>query len=99
MKSMICAATTLAYYDRNEPVVLHVDTSIKGLGAALFQNNKPIAFASKALTPKETRYANIERELLVVVFDGCEKFHSYLYGRSFVIKTDHRPLEQIHFDG
>ena len=27
---------------------------------------------------------------------GCEKFHSYLYGRSFVVKTNHRPLEQIH---
>ena len=74
---MICAATTLACYDRNEPVVLHVDASIKGLGAALFQINKPITFASKALTPTETRYANIERELLAVVY-GCEKFHSYL---------------------
>ena len=95
VKSMICTATTLAYYDRNEPVVLHVDASMKGLGAALFQNNRPIAFASKVLTPVETRYANIERELLAVVY-GCEKFHSYLYGRSFVVKTDHRPLEQIH---
>ena len=95
MKSLICTTTTLAYYDRNEPVVLHVDASIKGLGAALFQNNKPITFASKSLTPAETRYANIERELLAVVY-GCEKFHSYLYGRSFVVKTDHRPLEQIH---
>ena len=89
---MICTAT-LAFYDRREPVVLHVDASIKGLGAALFQNNRPIAFASKALTPAETRY--IERELLAVVY-GCEKFHSYLYGRPFVVKTDHRPLEQIH---
>jgi len=95
VKSLICTTTTLAYYDRNEPVVLHVDASSKGLGAALFQENKPIAFASKALTPAETRYANIERELLAVVY-GCEKFHSYLYGRSFVVKTDHRPLEQIH---
>ena len=95
MKALICTTTTLAYYDRSEPVVLHVDASIKGLGAALFQNDKPIAFASKALTPTETRYANIERELLAVVY-GCEKFHSYLYGRSFVVKTDHRPLEQIH---
>ena len=95
VKALICTTTTLAYYDRNEPVVLHVDASIKGLGAALFQNDKPIAFASKALTPAETRYANIERELLAVVY-GCEKFHSYLYGRSFVVKTDHRPLEQIH---
>ena len=95
VKALICTTTTLAYYDRNEPVVLHVDASIKGLGAVLFQNDKPIAFASKALTPAETRYANIERELLAVVY-GCEKFHSYLYGRSFVVKTNHRPLEQIH---
>ena len=94
-KVKLCTTMTLAYYDRNEPVVLHVDASIKGLGAALFQNNKPIAFASKALTPAETRYANIERELLAVVY-GCEKFHSSLYGRSFVVKTDHRPLEQIY---
>ena len=56
----------------NEPVALHVDASITGLDVALFQNNKPIAFASKALTPAETRYATIERELLAVVYD-CEK--------------------------
>ena len=95
VKALICTTTTLAYYDRNETVVLYVDASIKGLGAALFQNDKPIAFASKTLTPAETRYANIERELLAVVY-GCKKLHSYLYGRSFVVKTDHRPLEQIH---
>ena len=92
VKSMICSATTLVYYNRRESVVPHADASIKGLGAALFQNNRPIAFASKALTPA---YANIERELLAVDYD-CEKFHSYLYGRSFVVKTEHRPLEQIH---
>ena len=59
------------------------------------QENKPIAFASKALSSAESRYANIERELLAVVY-GCEKFHTYLYGRQFVIESDHRPLEQIH---
>ena len=88
---MIFTTRTLAYYDRNEPVVLHVDKSFKGLGAALLQNDKPVAFTSKALTPAKTRYANVERELLAVVY-GCEKIHSYLYGRSFVLKTDHRPL-------
>lgn len=65
------------------------------MGAALFQDNKSIAFASKALTLAGTRYAIIGRELLAVVY-GCEKFHSYLYGRSFVVRTDHRPLEQVH---
>ena len=93
VKLLICTATT--YYDTKKPVALHVDASGKGLGAALFQDNKQIAFVLKALTPAETRYANIERELLAVVY-GCEKFHSYLCGRSFVVGTDHRPLEQVH---
>ena len=66
VKSLICTAPTLAYYDRKEPVVLLVDASIKGKGAALFPNNRPIAFASKALTPAETRYANIEREPIAI---------------------------------
>ena len=95
IKCQISTETTLAYYDRSKPVVLQVDASSKGLGAVLLQENKPIAFASKALTPAESRYANIERELLAVVY-GCEKFHTYLYGRQFVIESDHRPLEQIH---
>ena len=95
VKLLICTAMTLAYYDRSKPAALHVDASSRGLGTALFQNNKPIAFASKALTPAETRYANIEWELLAVVY-GCEKFHSYLYERSFVVRTDDRPLEQVH---
>ena len=50
-----------------------------------------MAFASKALTPAEIRYANIERELLAVVY-GCQKFHSYLNGRLFVVRTDPLPL-------
>ncbi|XP_019628682.1 PREDICTED: uncharacterized protein K02A2.6-like [Branchiostoma belcheri] len=42
----------------------------------------------------ESRYANIEREMLAVVY-GCEKFKTYLYGRRFTIESDHKPLEQI----
>ncbi|XP_035676225.1 uncharacterized protein K02A2.6-like [Branchiostoma floridae] len=130
IKQLISEKTTLQYYDREKPVILQVDASIKGVGAALIQDGKPIAFASKALSPAETRYANIERdsskgvgaaliqdgkpshfaskalspaetryanierELLAVVY-GCEKFHTYLYGRSFEVESDHRPLEEM----
>ena len=52
-------------------MTIQVDASQVGLGAALLQNGKPIAFASKALTETECRYANIEREMLAVVF-GAE---------------------------
>ena len=84
----------LKYYDRNKLVTLQCDTSLKGLGACMVLDGKPIAFASKSLTDIETRYANIKRELLTIVF-GCEKFHTYLYGRSFIVETDHKPLEMI----
>jgi hypothetical protein len=36
--------------------------------------------ASRALTKTEQNYAQIEKELLAVVF-GMEKFHQYTYGR------------------
>ena len=42
----------------------------------------------------ETRYANIERELLAIIF-ACQHFSSYLLGRSFVAESDHKPLEMI----
>ena len=84
----------LKYYGRNRPVTLQCDASLKGLGACIIQDGKPTAFASKSLTDTETRYANIERELLAIVF-GCKKFHTYLYGRSFTVETDHKPLEMI----
>ena len=64
------------------------------MGAALIQDNRPIAFASKTLTDVETRYANIERECLSVVF-GLEKFHTYIYGCHITIYNDHKPLEMI----
>ena len=80
--------TTLTYYDRTQPPTLHTDTSEYGLGAALLQNDKPIAFASKTLSNVETRYANIERECLSVV-------HTYIYGRQITVYNDHKPLEMI----
>ena len=78
LKESIKSDMTLNYFDPNIPAEIEVDASMAGLGAALIQCGKPIAFASKALTPTETRYANIERELLAVVY-GLEKFHTYFF--------------------
>ena len=67
---------------------------MKGLGACLVQEGKPIAFASKTLTKTQSNYSNIEREMLAVVY-GIERFTSYLYGRFFTVVSDHKPLEMI----
>jgi transposase InsO family protein len=84
----------LRYYDSREPVVLQVDASQAGMGAVLLQDGKPVAYASRALTPTQERYAQIEKEMLAIVF-GCERFHQYLYGREFVVESDHKPLESV----
>ena len=58
------------------------------------QNGHPIAYASRSLTNTESNHAQIEKELLAIVF-GAERFESYLYGRKFIVESDHKPLEAI----
>ena len=84
----------LRYYDQSKPATLQCDASLKGLGACIIQDGQPIAFASKSLTDTKTHYVNIERELLAIVY-GCEKFHTYLYRRTFIMEMDHKPLKMI----
>ena len=94
-KALICRHVTLSYFRPEVDSVVQVDASSRGLGAVLLQNGKPIAFASKTLSDCEQRYANIEREMLAVVF-GCERFQRYLLGKRFLGQSDQKPLEMIH---
>ena len=79
-------------------MTVQVDSSQRGLGVFLLQEGKPIAYARKSLTDTETRYANIERELLAIVF-ACQWFNTYVLGRPFTVESDHKPLEMIHQKG
>jgi len=99
MKQEVSEKSLLRYYNPQKEVHLHCDASLQGVGAALLQPDNegifhPVAYASKSLTPTEQRYACIERELLSIVF-GVRRFHTYLFGRSFHVITDHRPLVMI----
>jgi hypothetical protein len=94
LKDALSSPPTLQYYDVKKPAVLTCDASKSGLGAALIQNNKPVAYASRAMTECETRYAQIEKELLAVTF-ACKKFNDYIYGKEIVVETDHQPLITI----
>ena len=95
LKEAVSSAPVLRYYSLEDEVTMQCDASKSGLGAALIQLGQPVAFASHALTPAETRYAQIEKELLAIVY-ACEKFDVYVYGRTEVtIQSDHKPLECI----
>ena len=54
-------------------------------------SERPIGFLSKTLPKTERNYSQIEKEGLAIIF-GVKKFHRHVYGRSFQIITDHKPL-------
>ena len=94
LKEYISQAPVLKFFDPSKPVTLSVDASKSGLGAACLQDGYPVAYASRALTEAETRYAQIEKELLAASF-ACRKFHDFIYGREAIIETDHKPITAI----
>jgi hypothetical protein len=75
-----------------------VDASEEGLGAVLSQGeigkDLPVVFASRTLNRAEKSYSTTEKELLAIVW-GMRYFRPYLYGRTFTVVTDHKPLTWI----
>ena len=65
-----------------------------GLGAVLKQKGKPVAYASRLLKGPERNYGITEREALAMIW-AMERFRYFLLGRKFVVKTDHKALEEI----
>lgn len=94
LKDKLVNAPVLAIYDSTKPIIIQTDASQKGLGACMVQTGHPISYASRSLTETEVRYAQIEKELLAIVF-GVTKYHQYTYGRIVTIETDHKPLVSI----
>lgn len=93
------AFDTLACFALELPVTLTCNASQYGLGAACLQttndgNFKPISYASRTLIDTEQHYAQIEKELLAVVF-ACTKFKDIIFGLSVTIETDHQLLVTI----
>ena len=94
IKGLVTEAPVLRYFDQHLPVEGQGDASEKGLGFVLTQDGQPVTYTSRALTEAETRYSQIEKELLAQVF-GLERNHQYVYGRKVILWTDHKPLVTI----
>ena len=94
IKCEIVRAPILAYYNLKKETVLQRDASVKGLGACLLQDQKPVYFTSKALTETKHGYVAIEIESVAVAW-AMEKFHHFLYTSHFILETDQKPLEAI----
>ena len=99
IKEALVAHQVLAYYNPHHHTEVFVNGSPTGVGAILTQrdhrgNTYIVANGSRALSPVEQRYSQLEREALAILF-ACEKFKLYLLGSRFKIVTDHKPLIPI----
>ena len=68
----------MRYFNIKKPGTIQVNASGKGLGAVLIQDDGPVTFASKVLTPTEQYYANNDREILVVILVQNVSRHMFL---------------------
>ncbi|XP_038574937.1 uncharacterized protein LOC119902683 [Micropterus salmoides] len=101
-RQIICCLThapVLAFADPHKPYILHVDASLKGLGAVLYQDYpeglRPVAFASRKLSPPERNYPIHQLEFLSLKWAVVDKFNDYLYGAKFTVRTDNNPLTYV----
>ena len=99
IKHSLTTTPILALFDPNLMTTVSADASSFGLGAVLLQKQangetRPVAYISRAMTPTEQRYAQIEKESLALTW-ASKRFEDYLIGLQFTIETDHKPLVSL----
>ena len=98
-KDLLTSNSLLAHFNPSQKLTLMCDASPYGVGAVLSQIDeqgveRPVAYASRTLSQAERNYSQLEKEALALIF-GTKRFHNYIYGRSFILYTDHKPLQGL----
>lgn len=94
LKQALIKPPVLQYPDFSDGnhFILRTDASGQALGATLSNSNdRPVAYASRALNKAEKNYCTVEKEILGVTW-AVRHFRPFLYARKFHIYTDHKPL-------
>src|SRR5210317_491788 len=97
MKKIVARHVILSYPDFSKPFEIYTDASKIQLGAAISQNNQPIAFYSRKLSQAQTRYTTTERELLSIA-ETLKEFQNILLGQQIIVYTDHENLTYKNFN-
>lgn len=94
IRNVLSSQPLLKIFDPNLPALIQTDASKDGIGCVLIQNDFPVAYASRSLNKSEVKYAQIEKEMLAIVF-ALTRFDEFVYGRRVEVQSDHKPLIYI----
>jgi hypothetical protein len=94
LKAAVTSAPVLTMLDFTKTIVVECDASSHGFGAVLTQEGHPVAFFSRPIAPRHQALAAYERELIGLV-QAVRHWRPYLWGRCFVVKTDHYSLKYL----
>ncbi len=83
----------MAYPDYTQGFDIYTDSSKLQIGAVITQNNRPLAFFSKKLSPAQQKYSMTEQELLAIV-ETLKEFKGMLWGQPMMLYKDHKNLMQ-----
>jgi len=92
LKTALSAAPVLHLPDFDNEFFVDCDASGSGFGAVLHQGAGPVAFFSRPFAARHLKVAAYERELIGLV-QAVRHWRPYLWGRSFVVRTDHYALK------
>ncbi|UYV79891.1 hypothetical protein LAZ67_18000994, partial [Cordylochernes scorpioides] len=98
LKLTLLNSQALIHYSMKLPLTLTCDASAYGISGVLCHivegEEKPITFVSRTLSSAEVKYSQTEKEALAIVF-ATSKLRQYLFGRKFVLKSDHKALTTV----
>lgn len=98
VKQRLTNAPVLAFADPNKSYMLHIDASRSVLVVVLCQEYpeglRPVAFASRTLSPSDRNYPIHQLEFLSLKWETVEKFHDYLNGACFTVRSNN-PLTYV----
>ncbi|CAO2038547.1 unnamed protein product [Urochloa humidicola] len=92
LKHALTSAPVLQIPNFDAIFTVDCDSSGSGFGAVLHQGEGPLAYFSRQFAPHRMNVAAYERELIGLV-QAVRHWRSYLWGRAFIVRTDHYALK------